>query len=524
MLPGPLPQGPAPATPPPPGADGASLGDDLAIGSVVGEYRIERWLGAGGMGVVYGARHPLIGKRAAVKVLGARFSADPQAVARFVQEAQAVNQIGHPNIVDIFAFGTLPDGRAYFVMEWLVGESLQDRLERGPLPLREVLSILSAIARALEAVHAAGVVHRDLKPDNVFLVADDDGLRIKLLDFGIAKLSADAPTVSRTATGMIMGTPLFMSPEQARGEMIDARTDIYSLGIMAYHMVCGETPFGREPSAIEVLSAHISKPPPLPSARQPGTPPSLEALIVAMLAKQPSARPALVDVRRRLVAITAEVMAEVTAAEAAAALPAATGVLPLAAPSEPSPPSPGGSDAFPASAVSLPGVPAMRTSRRSRVVAVAALALVSLGVGAYLATTTSAPDEPAPAPVAAAAPRTASRPDIPQAGARTTSAAASRAPARTAIAAPPAPEPTTGVATFSIDPPGATVVISGHVVTLEHGQAQVVLPAGEHQLVVTASGRKSIRQPLVIHADQTTDLTLRLDRRGRCAHGIVPDR
>src|SRR5262245_23883709 len=192
--------------------------EDLPVGSQAGEYRIEKKIGEGGMGAVYGARHPLIGKRAAVKVIRRELSSSRDAVDRFVLEAQSVNQIGHPNIVDVFGFGRLPDGRSYFIMEWLQGESLRERLLR-PLPLTEALEILEDVAKPLQAAHEAGVVHRDLKPDNVFLASvKGDKPKVKLLDFGLAKLTgADTQRFDRTRTGVVMGTPLYLSPEQAKG-------------------------------------------------------------------------------------------------------------------------------------------------------------------------------------------------------------------------------------------------------------------------------------------------------------------
>jgi serine/threonine-protein kinase len=279
---------------------------ELAPGDCVGEYVIERRIGAGGMGVVYGARHPVIGKRAAIKILAAKLTADDEALSRFVLEAQAVNKIGHANIVDIFSFGTLDDGRSYFAMEWLQGETLGARLARGRLSVREACSILSPLCRALEAAHAAGVIHRDLKPDNVLLATDDDGWRVKLLDFGIAKLSTATAQVSRTATGVAMGTPLYMAPEQARGEAVDGRTDVYALGLLAYTMVCGVSLFEDEGSAIEILAAHISRPPVPPRAHAPDLPAAFDALILEMIAKQPDQRPALGEIRRRLAAIAAD--------------------------------------------------------------------------------------------------------------------------------------------------------------------------------------------------------------------------
>src|SRR4051812_28905300 len=197
-------------------ASGGGYDDDLPAGSIAGEYQIEKKIGEGGMGSVYGARHPLIGKRAAIKVLRRELSASPEAVDRFVREAQAVNTIGHPNIVDVFGFGTLPDGRSFFVMEWLEGEAPRARVTP-PLRFAQALEVLESIAVALRAAHEAGVVHRDLKPDNVYLARAKGAPapRVKLLDFGLAKLSG--PTgearVDHTRTGIVMGTPLYLSPE-----------------------------------------------------------------------------------------------------------------------------------------------------------------------------------------------------------------------------------------------------------------------------------------------------------------------
>ena len=143
----------------------------LQPGTMVGEFKVERQIGAGGMGVVYRAKHPLIGKKAVIKIIKADLGNDVEHVQRFIREARAVNQINHPNIVDVFSFGTLPDRRPYLIMEWLQGQSLGDRLDHGPLPIREGLEILLQICSALDAAHTYGVIHRDLKPDNVYLVA-----------------------------------------------------------------------------------------------------------------------------------------------------------------------------------------------------------------------------------------------------------------------------------------------------------------------------------------------------------------
>src|SRR5438445_513907 len=169
-------------------ADGAG---ELQPGMMVGEYVVEGKLGEGGMGAVYSATHPLIGKKAAIKVISAALCTDTAQVERFVQEARSVNQIGHPNIVDVFAFGTLPDGRSYFVMAWLKGQSLADRVAKGGMSLPEAVEIMEQASAALEAAHEKGIVHRDLKPDNVYLVnVRGNRQLVKLLDFGIAKLAS----------------------------------------------------------------------------------------------------------------------------------------------------------------------------------------------------------------------------------------------------------------------------------------------------------------------------------------------
>src|SRR5215470_5789642 len=204
--------------------------DPLDAGQMVGEFEVGKMLAVGGMGVIYSATHPVIGKRAAIKVLHPRLCDDQEAVERFLIEARAANQIGHPNIVDIFAFGVLSDGRSYMAMEWLPGESLAQRIERGPLTLEESLVVLEQTADALEAAHEKGIVHRDLKPDNIFLVPVRGRTMVKILDFGIAKLLVEESRDGKsTRPGAIMGTPGYLAPEQARAMPVDGRTDIYAL-------------------------------------------------------------------------------------------------------------------------------------------------------------------------------------------------------------------------------------------------------------------------------------------------------
>ncbi len=281
-------------------ADGSSLlpdaafsasDNDLRAGDVVGEYRVEAKLGAGGFGTVYRAEHPVIGKKVAIKVLAREFSAKPDVAARFIDEARAANQIRHRGIIDIFAFGTLPDGRHYFVMELLEGVSLEDQLRaNGPMSPQDAIPILRGVSRAVDAAHVSGIAHRDLKPDNVFLVRAEDGVHTKLLDFGVAKLLGNR-SGQKTQTGTPIGTPHYMSPEQARGVNVGTRTDVYSFGVMTYQMLTGELPFQGE-AVMDILVKHISDKPKPPSAIRPELPAALDAPILHMLEKEPEARPA----------------------------------------------------------------------------------------------------------------------------------------------------------------------------------------------------------------------------------------
>ncbi|MFH0903108.1 MAG: serine/threonine-protein kinase [Pseudomonadota bacterium] len=260
----------------------------LMIGETIGNYRIVDKIGEGGMGVVYLAEHGLIGKKAAIKVLLPELSSNQEIVNRFFNEARSTTLIKHPGLIEIFDYGHHQSGSAYIIMEYLEGDSLSKRIHfDGHVAIELVLAIARQIASALGAVHVKGVVHRDLKPDNIFLVPDRDiacGFRVKVLDFGIAKL-AQAGSATMTRTGIVIGTPLYMSPEQCRGSgEVDARSDIYSLGCIMYEMGCGRPPIiGEGPG--EILAAHIYENPPVPSSLEPGIPPRLDEIIVRCLAK-----------------------------------------------------------------------------------------------------------------------------------------------------------------------------------------------------------------------------------------------
>ena len=297
-------------------ASGSEAGITLELepGDPVGEYIVLQKLGEGGFGAVYEAAHPIIGKRAAVKVLHAQYSADEAVTSRFVSEARAVNQIRHKNIVDIFSFGDLADGRHYYVMELLEGVPLDAYLERASrLPVDECLSILHPIAKALAAAHEAGIAHRDLKPENIFLEIDDDGcVKPIVLDFGLAKLLVPgAVTVHKTRSGTPMGSPRYMSPEQCRGVPVDHRTDIYSFGCMAYRMLTGVAAFDAN-TALELMMAHVSRQP-APPSQVSDLDGAFDEPLLKMLEKQPEGRPqSLLEAYESLVAAAAHGNSSVT--------------------------------------------------------------------------------------------------------------------------------------------------------------------------------------------------------------------
>ena len=267
-------------------------------GESVGSYRLLGAIGSGGMGVVYVAEHLLLGRRAAIKFLHPHVSGEPEMVERFFNEARAASAVKHPGIVEVYDFGYL-DGAAYLVMEYLDGESLLAHLRvEGTLRIDRALTIVRRVAAALAAAHDAGVVHRDLKPDNIFLVRDAPDAapeargRVCLLDFGVAKLlrSDGSFSASATASGVLVGTPAYMSPEQCKGGgQVDGRSDLYSLGCVLYGMLAGRPPFVGEGGG-DVLAHHIFVKPEPPSTHTPAVPPELDAVVMRLLEKDPARR------------------------------------------------------------------------------------------------------------------------------------------------------------------------------------------------------------------------------------------
>src|SRR4051794_29380421 len=264
--------------------------DALKPGTVAGAYVLKRELASGGGGTVYEAQHRLLGRKAAVKVLRRELAASPQMVARFLREALAVNMIKHPNIVDIYEFGELPDGRPFYVMELLEGTDLRSMLnERGRFAPNEVLEILEPVCSALQAAHDQGIVHRDLKASNILLMTVGDRRIVKLLDFGIAKLMhPDAGEAGLTVVGTRLGTSYTMAPEQIRGDAVDQRTDIYALGVVLYHLLTGQYPFRAE-TMTDIERQHLEAPPPRPSQAAPVSP-ALDVVVLRCMEKSPERR------------------------------------------------------------------------------------------------------------------------------------------------------------------------------------------------------------------------------------------
>lgn len=270
---------------------------------LAGRYRLVTLLGEGGMGQVHQAEHVLMKKTVAIKILHAELSENPEMVARFQREAQAAAALDSPNVCQATDFGQTEDGSFFLVMEYLQGETLQERLKSsGPLPQEQALHILRQIATALVDAHRQGIVHRDLKPENIMLIErDGEPDFVKIMDFGIARLVAttddegihdeDAPKLTRK--GLIYGTPHYMSPEQVAGEEVDHRSDLYALGVILFEMLTGKPPFNA-PSIARVMAQHVMEPPPTLAERSPEAqfPPFLEELIARLLAKGRQDRPA----------------------------------------------------------------------------------------------------------------------------------------------------------------------------------------------------------------------------------------
>jgi len=269
--------------------DGASLEappDPMVGRTLASRYKILRRVGAGGMGQVYRARHVILRHDVALKLLSSELTRDPVMRERFVREAQATNLLKHPNIVDIWDVAE-EGNRVFLVMEFLEGESLAQRMQSGPLGVREAVEVAIPVCHALGRAHSLGVVHRDVKPENVFLVRDPSGaLRVKVLDFGIVHMRGE---VRLTMPGEVFGTPEYLASELARGEQCGPASDLYALGVMLYEMVTGALPFNG--TVQQLIDHHARTAPPAIRSRMPSAPEALDALVLSLMQKRPAERP-----------------------------------------------------------------------------------------------------------------------------------------------------------------------------------------------------------------------------------------
>lgn len=264
------------------------------IGTSVDGFEILSILGGGAFGTVYRGRQVALDRPVAIKVPTAEIAADPVMAKRFAREARSAAKIDHPGVVRIYGVGELPDKRPYLAMQLVDGQPLDKILADGPVPVPRALRLARLIASALAETHAAGVVHRDLKPTNVMWRTDRHGDdRITIVDFGIAASKPGNADATRLTTGGLLGTPHYMSPEQAHGEQVDARSDVYALGCLLFELVTRTTPF--EGSGFEVLLAHLGRPTPTPSERNPSIPGAVDRLIKRLMEKKPEHRPPSAD-------------------------------------------------------------------------------------------------------------------------------------------------------------------------------------------------------------------------------------
>ncbi|MFO0686641.1 MAG: protein kinase [Sandaracinus sp.] len=484
---------------------------DPLLGRVIdGRYRVEKSIGEGGMGVVYLISHAVLGKRMALKVLRGEMAKDADVVQRFMQEAQSATSIGDPNIIDISDFGRLPDGSVYFVMEYLDGESLSKLIARGgSIPMATAIHVVRQIASALEAAHARGIVHRDLKPDNIYLVKQgQDDHFVKVLDFGIAKVGGANSKLTRT--GMIFGTPHYMSPEQAAGQSVDQRTDIYALGVIMYEMFTGKVPFDGD-TFMGILSKHMFEQPLPPSQVKGAGLGAIEDVILKALSKKQEER------YQSMGALVADLD---TISSGGVVQIGGRGVAPpgnLADALEP----PSRTEMRLGQSVPTPE-PAPRSRAPLFIAGFLGLLVIGgvAGAGAYVYAGGLATAAVPPTALAIAPPTTLAVPPAtggvapPVTGAVPPPTALGAGPPPTGVATTPVPTlvpPPTTVALASVqiqsDPPGAEVLVDDALV----GNTPVRVPrptAGERSVTIRLRGYEDSRAILTSMSDETLSVTL----------------
>jgi serine/threonine-protein kinase len=427
--------------------------EDSLIGVTLdNKYHVTRVIGRGGMGVVYEAEHAALGNRVAIKLMLEKYNNDTEAMTRFTREAHAATRIGNPHIIQVLDISTAPDGRAFVVMELLEGQPLSRLLERaGALPPQRALSIMRQVLRAVGAAHAKGIVHRDLKPDNIFLLdqeGDEGRDFVKLLDFGISKIidpDLQAAATKLTTTGVVMGTPLYMAPEQAMGAEIDHQADVYACGVILYEMLAGKPPFEGQTYAVLVAKLLTTEPPLLSEVR-PTLAPKLVAAVHRALEKDPKNRYASAE------AFLTALPGTQSASAAELAHTMASGRAPAVRLAR------SGSRRWPVLAVTLAMLAGIAT------------ATVVILKGQEASTTTETTPTPAPAKVE---------------------------PAST-----PTVAPLTGRIAVSSQPAGATLKIDGKDVGVT--PIGVTLDAGKHRLQLALAGFAPVDHEIEISADRET--------------------
>jgi serine/threonine protein kinase len=495
---------------------------DPLIGSMLGtDYRVIEPIGFGGMAVVYLVEHQTLRKRFAAKVLSVELAANLEARARFSQEAHAASQLDHENIVGISDFGVTIDARPFFVMELLRGQTLDQRVAEAPMSIEEVVAVAVPVARALAHAHAEGIIHRDVKPENVFLVKRSQGrFGVKVVDFGIAKMPIN---IKLTKMGETLGSPMFMSPEACRGEDVDHRADLYSFGVLMYLMLCRQVPFQDE-NLLKVLQMQVTEPLPPPRSINPDISPELAAVIERALAKDPDARYVSMD------ALLLDLEAAVPPGSDRLLIEAQVGgassfrlgtfsgqssqrqgdsqpmsrVASRPLPSHVSRPVPAitGSD-------TMPAVPSHRRKRAWWLVALPVVGVAA--VGAWLAAheSTGSPEQP---PTAEPRPPVAAHEPTPPAHDPPAHDPPAPAPAAAAPAMPSAPVEPARAATVHLHltttPVGATVELDGQRLGATPLDVDVAKLDGDAQLVVSRDGFVDVKQRLDLRSDQSVSLVL----------------
>ncbi|MDQ3367629.1 MAG: protein kinase [Myxococcota bacterium] len=468
---------------------------DPLVNTMLGkDYRVIEPIGFGGMAVVYLVEHQTLQKRFAAKVLSVELTKNFEARARFNLEAHAASQLDHENIVNISDFGVTEDQRPYFVMELLRGQTLDQRLAEGPMSLEEVVAVSVPVGRALAFAHAEGIVHRDVKPENIFLVQRSQGRwGIKVVDFGIAKTPLSDHL---TKMGQTLGSPHYMSPEACRGDDVDHRADLYSYGVLLYLMTCGKLPFD-DPSLLKVLQLHVTEPLVRPSVVNPALPAALCAVIERALAKHPDERHASMEALLHEFESAIPPGAERLLVEQQSGGAASFRATPFPHPSQrmraisdsiPRIRAPG--DSVPSLPVTAH--PAARKPKRTALVAALVIGILVIGgLGVMLVMKPS--DEQGGPAVAKVEPSLQASP-------------VTREPPRPTSSE--SPKATTRRYLIETKPSGATVTVNGTSIGVTPLSIDREVAAGTGELVIEKSGFQSVTKQIQLDAEVTLDVEL----------------